>query len=132
MAAIGTLKWKFDSDPRHPARPGLAYWSSPEAKPENSRRRYELPLPHSTPTRASRWRRSAITEELIARESRPAIRNGVDRSHQPVVVYKDLLIPAARNRETLPAPPGDIRAYDARTGKCAGVFTPFTPWRILL
>jgi quinoprotein glucose dehydrogenase len=35
----------------------------------------------------------------------------------PAVVYKDFLIVGGRNPETLPAPPGDIRAYDVRTGK---------------
>ncbi len=34
----------------------------------------------------------------------------------PGVVYKDLLIVGGREPETLPAPPGDIRAYDVRTG----------------
>jgi quinoprotein glucose dehydrogenase len=35
----------------------------------------------------------------------------------PGVVYKDLIIVGGRNAETLPAPPGDIRAYDVRSGK---------------
>src|SRR5947207_5095003 len=35
----------------------------------------------------------------------------------PVVIYKDLIIVGGRNPETLPAPPGDIRAYDVRTGR---------------
>src|SRR5713101_8405029 len=35
----------------------------------------------------------------------------------PGIVYKDLIIVGGRNPETLPAPPGDIRAYDVRTGK---------------
>ncbi len=34
----------------------------------------------------------------------------------PGVVYKDLLIVGFRTSEQQPAPPGDIRAYDARTG----------------
>jgi glucose dehydrogenase len=34
----------------------------------------------------------------------------------PGAIYKDLLIVGGRNPETLPAPPGDIRAYDVRTG----------------
>lgn len=34
----------------------------------------------------------------------------------PGVIYKDLLIVGGRNPETLPAPPGDIRAYDVRSG----------------
>jgi quinoprotein glucose dehydrogenase len=34
----------------------------------------------------------------------------------PGVVYKDLLIVGGRTSESLPAAPGDIRAYDVRTG----------------
>ena len=35
----------------------------------------------------------------------------------PGVVYKDLLIVGGREPESLPCAPGDIRAYDVRTGK---------------
>src|SRR5208337_1825241 len=35
----------------------------------------------------------------------------------PGIVYKDLIIVGGRNPETHPAPPGDIRAFDVRTGK---------------
>src|SRR5438270_8609881 len=35
----------------------------------------------------------------------------------PGVVYQDVIIVGGRNPETLPAPPGDIRAYDVRTGR---------------
>jgi quinoprotein glucose dehydrogenase len=34
----------------------------------------------------------------------------------PGIVYKDLIIVGGRDPETLPAPPGDIRAYDVNTG----------------
>jgi glucose dehydrogenase len=34
----------------------------------------------------------------------------------PGVVYKDLIIVGGRNPETHPAPPGDVRAFDVRTG----------------
>src|SRR6201995_133370 len=34
----------------------------------------------------------------------------------PGVVYKNLIIIGGRNPETHPAPPGDIRAFDVRTG----------------
>ena len=43
----------------------------------------------------------------------------------PGIVYKDLIIVGGRNPETHPAPPGDIRAFDVRTGACAGPSTPF-------
>ena len=35
----------------------------------------------------------------------------------PGIVYKDLIIVGFRTMETHPAPPGDIRAYDVRTGE---------------
>ena len=35
----------------------------------------------------------------------------------PGIVYKDLIIVGGRNPETLPAPPGDVRAFDVRTGQ---------------
>jgi glucose dehydrogenase len=40
----------------------------------------------------------------------------------PGVVYKDLIIVGGRVPETHPAPPGDIRAFDVRTGKLRWVF----------
>jgi quinoprotein glucose dehydrogenase len=35
----------------------------------------------------------------------------------PGIVYRDLVIVGGRNPETLPAPPGDVRAFDVLTGK---------------
>ncbi len=35
----------------------------------------------------------------------------------PGLIYKDLIIVGGEMMETLPAPPGDIRAYDVRTGE---------------
>src|SRR5260370_18423831 len=40
----------------------------------------------------------------------------------PPIVYKDLFIVGGRNPQTLPAPPGDIRAFDVRTGKLQCAF----------
>jgi quinoprotein glucose dehydrogenase len=34
----------------------------------------------------------------------------------PGIIYKDLIIVGGRNPESYPAPPGDIRAFDVRTG----------------
>jgi quinoprotein glucose dehydrogenase len=52
--------------------------------------------------------------ENLGRE--PASSQSVDLT-SPGIVYKDLIIFGGRNPETLPAPPGDIHAYDVRTGK---------------
>ncbi|MFN0108234.1 MAG: c-type cytochrome [Blastocatellia bacterium] len=40
----------------------------------------------------------------------------------PGVVFKDLLIVSGRYPESLPSPPGDIRAFDVRTGKLRWAF----------
>lgn len=40
----------------------------------------------------------------------------------PGLVYKDLIIVGGREPETHPAPPGDIRAYDVRTGALRWTF----------
>jgi len=40
----------------------------------------------------------------------------------PGIVYKDLLILGSRTAESLPTPPGDVRAYDVRTGRLRWIF----------
>ena len=40
----------------------------------------------------------------------------------PGIIYRDLLIVGGRLPESLPAPPGDIRAYDVRTGALRWAF----------
>ncbi len=40
----------------------------------------------------------------------------------PGIVYRDLLIIGSRTAESLPTPPGDIRAYDVRTGALRWTF----------
>jgi len=40
----------------------------------------------------------------------------------PGIVYKDMIIVGGRNPETHPAPPGDVRAFDVRTGALRWAF----------
>ncbi len=40
----------------------------------------------------------------------------------PGLIYKDLIIVGGRNPETHPAPPGDVRAFDVRTGALRWTF----------
>ena len=116
-AASGKLLWKFDSGIKgtQPDR-GLAYWS------EGSERRilagvmnylYALdpatgkPIPSFGENGRVDLRRDLgrdYTRQAVAMTS-------------PGTVYKDLIIVGFRAPETPPAPPGDIRAYDVRTGK---------------
>ena len=115
--ATGKLKWKFDSDivGTQPDR-GLAYWSS-----GNDRRIivgvmnfvYELDAEIGQPIGSFGDHGRIDLRENLGREAATA--SVVLTS--PAVVYKNLFIVGGREPETLPAPPGDIRAYDVRTGK---------------
>jgi quinoprotein glucose dehydrogenase len=116
-AATGGLRWKFDSGVfgSQPAR-GLAYWASGKEK------RILAGIMNFV------YALDANTGKPIptfGKDGRIDLREnlGRDPAYQsisvtsPGVVYKDLLIVGGREPETLPAPPGDIRAYDVRTGK---------------
>jgi quinoprotein glucose dehydrogenase len=117
-AATGKLWWKFDSGIRgtQPDR-GLAYW----ADGKNKRILvgvmnfvYALDAATGKPIPSFGTGGRIDLRENLGRE--PASSQSVDLT-SPGVVYEDLVIFGGRNPETLPAPPGDIRAYDVRTGK---------------
>src|SRR6266403_1237779 len=98
-AVTGKLLWKFDSGIRgtQPDR-GLAYWADGKDKPIpgfGTQGRIDL--------RENLGRGPATSQSIVLTS--------------PAVVYKELVIVGGRYPETLPAPPGDIRAYDVRTGK---------------
>ena len=116
-AASGKLLWKFDSGIKgtQPDR-GLAYWSSQRDK------RILVGVMNFL------YALDASTGKPIAtfgQEGRIDLRGDLGRDPQrqsvaltsPGIVYKDVVIVGGRNPETLPAAPGDVRAYDLRTGK---------------
>lgn len=116
-AATGSLKWKFESGilGTQPDR-GLAYWSSGDD------RRIIVGVMNFV------YALNADTGKPVdtfGDHGRIDLREnlGVDPKTasivltSPAVVYKDVFIVGGREPETLPCPPGDIRAYDARTGK---------------
>jgi len=116
-AASGKLLWKFDSGIKgtQPER-GLAYWSSGKDKRilvGVMNFLYALDAANGKPVPG------------FGNDGRIDLRRDLGRDPEtesvaltsPGVVYKDLIIVGGRNPETLPAPPGDIRAYDVRTGK---------------
>jgi quinoprotein glucose dehydrogenase len=116
-AATGKLFWKFDSGIRgtQPAR-GLAYWTDGKDK------RILVGVMNFV------YALDAVTGTMVAsfgKSGRIDLRDDLGRDPStlsiyltsPGVIYKDLLIVGGREPETLPAPPGDIRAYDVRTGK---------------
>jgi quinoprotein glucose dehydrogenase len=117
-AATGKLLWKFDSGigGRQPDR-GLAYWSGGKDKRifvGVMNFLYALDAATGKPNAAFASEGRVDLRENLGRE--PASAQSIALTSPPVI-YKDLVIVGGRNPETLPAPPGDIRAYDARTGK---------------
>jgi quinoprotein glucose dehydrogenase len=118
-AATGKLVWKFDSTIKGtgPDR-GIAYW--PGDKDGKQKRLlasvmnfvYALDPATGKPIPSfGKAGRIDLREDLGRDPERQSI-----ALTSPGVVYKDLLIVGGRTPETLPAPPGDIRAYDVRTG----------------
>ena len=117
-AATGKLLWKFNSGIRgtQPNR-GLAYWADGKDKRVLvgvMNFVYALDAATGTPIPAFGKAGRIDLRENLGRE--PAAAQSVDLT-SPGVVYKDVVIFGGRNPETLPAPPGDIRAYNVRTGK---------------
>jgi len=117
-AATGKLLWKFDSGIRgtQPDR-GLAYWANRKDKRiVVGVMNFVYALDAATGKPISSFGNGGRIDlrENLGRE--PASSQSVDLT-SPGIVYKDLIIFGGRNPETLPAPPGDIRAYDVRTGK---------------
>ena len=118
-AATGKLKWKFDSGIKgtQPDR-GLAYWRSPGGDDKRiivgvMNFVYELDAATGQPIPSFGDKGRIDLRENLGRD--PAVQSIALTS--PAVVYKDLFIVGGRLPETLPAPPGDIRAYDVHSGK---------------
>ncbi len=116
-AVTGAEKWKFDSGiDLSGANRGVTYWSAgDDRRIFVGQGPYLYALDAHTGKRVERFGddgRIDLRENL----GRPPDAQSV-RLTTPAVVYKDLVIVGGRLSEGLPAAPGDIRAYDARTGK---------------
>jgi quinoprotein glucose dehydrogenase len=125
-AATGKLRWSFDPNQGKKVigkarNRGLNYWEDGrEHRIFFSDRNYIYAL-------------DAATGHVVpgfGKSGRVDLREGLGRDPKemsisaptPGVVYKDLLIFGSTVSESLPAAPGDIRAYDARTGKIRWTF----------
>lgn len=121
-AATGKQLWKFDSGlrGRGPNR-GLTWWTGgSQSRLFAAVQSYIYALDPSSgkPVEAfGRGGRIDLREDL-GRE--PAKQSIILTS--PGVIYENLLIVGGRTPESLPAPPGDIRAYDVLTGKLVWSF----------
>jgi quinoprotein glucose dehydrogenase len=125
-AATGRLKWKFD--------------------PGTGNKGHSAGLGFAQPSRGLSWWTDGRESRLFAgvvnflycldpstgqpvasfgEGGRIDLRKGLREPYEqqsialttPGMVYKDLIIVGGRNPESHPAPPGDIRAFDVRTGK---------------
>ncbi len=115
-ASTGKLLWKFDSGVHssQPAR-GLAYWSDGQhGRILAGVMNYLYAL-------------DAETGKVIpsfGEQGRIDLRKGLRGDYlsqsitltSPGIIFQDLIIVGGRNPETYPSPPGDIRAFDVRTG----------------
>ena len=117
-AATGKLKWKFDSGIKgtQPDR-GLSYWTdrrSSRILVGVTNFLYALDAATGKPIPTFGKQGHVDLRENLGRQ--PTKSQSIYLT-SPGIVYKDLVIVGGRNPETLPAPPGNIRAYDVRTGK---------------
>jgi quinoprotein glucose dehydrogenase len=122
-AATGKPKWTFDPNKgKQPAgkmrNRGVTYWSGGDEKDERLFFAFQNFM----------YALSASTGEPVTSfgdNGRIDLRQDLGRdpgsllvsNTTPPVVYKDLLITGSIVSETLPALPGDIRAYDVKSGK---------------
>ena len=127
-AVTGALRWTFDSQKEFAAEKvtsraerSLAYWHNGDEKrifAGISKYVYALdPATGQVIQSFANHGRIDLREDL---RGDPKLQSVSITS--PGVVYKDLLILGDATPEALPAPPGDIRAYDVRTGKLHWAF----------
>jgi quinoprotein glucose dehydrogenase len=118
--ATGKLKWSWKSGERAVGR-GLTYWTDGNSQrllAGFGRYVYAIDVVSGKP----------FTD--FGRSGRIDLHDDLDRDPEaqsvslttPGVIYKDLYIVGGRTSESLPASPGDVRAYDVRTGQLRWTF----------
>ena len=121
-AATGKELWEFDSgiEGRGPNR-SVTYWASgKERRLFAGVQSYLYALDPAT----------GKPIPTFGNQGRIDLREGLGRDPQqqavlltsPGIIYKDLIIVGGRTPEALPAPPGDIRAFNVRSGKLRWAF----------
>ncbi len=121
-AATGKLLWRFDSGiTGRGANRSVVYWSSGDDRRIFAAvQSFVYALDARTGKVVFNFGKDGRIDlrENLGRD--PAKQSIVETS--PGIIYKDLLIVGDRTPEALPAPPGDIRAYDVRTGTLRWTF----------
>jgi quinoprotein glucose dehydrogenase len=121
-AATGKLLWKFESDlSGRVLTRGVSYWTDGhESRIFAGARNYLYALDANT----------GKPIPSFGENGRVDLRKGLREPYEeqsvalttPGSIYKDLIIVGGSNPETHPAPPGDIRAFDVRTGALRWTF----------
>jgi quinoprotein glucose dehydrogenase len=121
-AASGKLLWKFESDlAGRVLTRGVSYWSDGhESRIFAGARNYLYALDATT----------GKPIPSFGENGRVDLRKGLREPYEeqsvalttPGSIYKDLIIVGGSNPETHPAPPGDIRAFDVRSGALRWTF----------
>lgn len=120
-AATGALKWSYNPDEGRKnygksRNRGVTYWTDGKAKRVFfGYKHWIIALDAATGKPATEF----------GKDGRLDLREGLGRdplsftisATTPGIVYKDLYIVGGLTGESLPAAPGDIRAFDVRTGK---------------
>ena len=120
--ATGKLLWKFDSgiNGTQPAR-GMTWWTDgKESRLFAGIMNFLYCLDPETGKPIASFGESGRID--LRKELRGNYEENSITATTPGVVYKDLIVMGGRNPETHPAPPGDIRAFDVRTGKLVWTF----------
>ena len=119
-AATGTLRWSFDPNEGAPVthairNRGVTYWSDGHDRRILFVSRHWLYALNA---------RTGLLVTTFGSGGRVDLREGLGRDRReisisatsPGIIYRDLFIISGLMAEDLPAPPGDIRAFDVRTG----------------
>ena len=115
-AATGKLQWSFDSGVHEPdASRGVTYWSDgKESRLFAGMRNLVYALDPATGKPIRSFGEGGYID--LRKELDGDYRLQSIGLTSPGIIYKDLIIVGGRDPETHPAPHGDIRAYDVRTG----------------
>jgi len=119
-AATGKMLWRFDPNAGQKIvgkmrNRGVAYWADgKDRRIFAAARTFLYALDADTGRQVGTFGSQGRIDlrDDLGRESKSAV-----TMTSPAIVYKDLVIIGSAMGETLPAALGDIRAYDARTGK---------------
>jgi len=129
-AATGELRWRFDPYHGRTVRGGggrtrgVTYWS--DSRGGNARifvgvQQFLYALDAKTGRPIPTFGAGGTGRIDLRDGLRPGEKLMVSLG-TPGIVYKDLLIIGSRTAEELPTPPGDVRAYDVRTGALRWTF----------